>query len=309
MATENGGFNVIKFLNITEISFITKTVLREYEWKAAFENTAVGCHRFWSIYYVEEGEISVAYHDAILTLQQGEILYIEPYAPHYVFSGKNDLSYKFDFAANSSVLDDLAGKVLPLPSNLKDYVSNVYFEALDALLGTNKYYPHNISFEESVEKTTSKPYWQQLICMHIEYITLYTARNNIADNETFNKKRGRNDIIVDVIKFLENNIYGKLTLQDICNEFAYSKSSLIKKFTQTFHSGIMEKYTYLKINEAMRLIGENRLNLTEIADLLCFSNERNFSRTFKRISGFLPSDYRERLSNSDENKRAEPYEN
>ena len=302
MVQENKSFNTVKFLNITEISFITKTKKKEFEVKSPYYDSAIGCHKYWSVYYVEEGELEIRCDGKALRLKEGEILYIEPYATHAVFMGRDDLSYKFDFVANSSVLDCLAGKVLTLPVELRGVVAQVYNEALNALLSHNVHYPNNISFTESVEKNTAKPYWQQFICMHIEHISLCLTRENIDEDSLLNKRREKDKdvLMVDIVKFLENNIYGKLSLQDICNEFSYSKSSLMKKFRQTFNCGIMENYNYHKINEAMRLIHDKRLNFTQIADLLCFSNERNFARTFRKHADCLPGEYREKLKNNED---------
>ena len=47
-----------------------------------------------------------------------------------------------------------------------------------------------------------------------------------------------------------------------------------------------------KIGEAKRLIREDKLNFTQISDVLCFDNPHYFSTVFKRVTNMTPSEYK-----------------
>ena len=47
----------------------------------------------------------------------------------------------------------------------------------------------------------------------------------------------------------------------------------------------------MKINEARRMIRNQSLNFTQIADQLGYTSIHYFSRQFKKITGMSPSEY------------------
>ena len=60
---------------------------------------------------------------------------------------------------------------------------------------------------------------------------------------------------------------------------------------------IMEYYTILKIEKDKDLLRDKELSVREISDILSFSEPNYFTKTFKRITGFTPSAYRQRTLN------------
>jgi len=295
MENENIGINMISYLSITSVAYMTKTVPRKYELDLKLHGYTM-FHEFWSFYYVESGRLDIEYRDTIFKLYKDDVLYIEPHAPYSIVSGAADVSYKFDFAAKSSVLDSLAGKKLKLPTMAKKFVSQAFDEALNSLHDGVNDYPNNISFSIATVKDTVKPYWQQYIQLCLEFITLSIAREyNLPDDTTVEKIRGTENLAKSIAIFLENNIYNNVSLTDICNEFLYSKPIISSKFKQFCERGVIEQYNLLKIVEAQKLIKENCFNFTQIADMLCFTSEKNFARVFRRYAGCSPSEFKHRL--------------
>ena len=58
----------------------------------------------------------------------------------------------------------------------------------------------------------------------------------------------------------------------------------------------MEYYSDLKISTAKKLLRENELSIKEISEKLCFDTPNYFSKTFKKIVGLTPSEYKKRIS-------------
>jgi two-component system response regulator YesN len=58
----------------------------------------------------------------------------------------------------------------------------------------------------------------------------------------------------------------------------------------------MEYYTSLKIERAKQLLLENEMTVKEIAARLAFNEANYFSKTFKRLTGLTPSQYRKQAS-------------
>ena len=54
----------------------------------------------------------------------------------------------------------------------------------------------------------------------------------------------------------------------------------------------MEYYIGLKINKAKELLTNSDFTVKEIAEKLCFDTPNYFTKTFKRIVGYTPTQYK-----------------
>ena len=105
-----------------------------------------------------------------------------------------------------------------------------------------------------------------------------------------------NHLVNAVITLLNDNIYGKITVDEICQKLNYSKTYISKIFNKTCGCTIIEYYTQLKITEAKKLIRENTYSITEISNQLYFNDPHYFTRVFKKITNMSPRDYQHSVS-------------
>ena len=105
------------------------------------------------------------------------------------------------------------------------------------------------------------------------------------------RKIAKDATVETIEKFLINNVYNKLTLQDICDVFLISKSYLCKIFKEQIGESPIDYLTGLKMKEAKRLTRSNQYNVTQISNLLAYSSIQHFSRMFKKVVGSSPSEY------------------
>lgn len=70
--------------------------------------------------------------------------------------------------------------------------------------------------------------------------------------------------------------------------------------TVEVHTGtrLLAYITEKRVERAQHMIGASRLPYESIAELTGFKNLSTFSRTFKRVTGFSPSDYKLRMTSS-----------
>lgn len=99
--------------------------------------------------------------------------------------------------------------------------------------------------------------------------------------------------IVAVIRYLENNLNRFIKTEEIAKECHMSESKLRKLFKQEKHITIQQYFLNLKIEAAKQLLDENK-KLEEVSNLLGFSTSSNFSRTFKKIVGISPLEYKQK---------------
>ena len=81
-------------------------------------------------------------------------------------------------------------------------------------------------------------------------------------------------------------------MQVLCRKFYCSESYLSHLFKKHMHISIATYIYRAKIAKAKVLLAQNDTRISEIAEMLQYSDIHSFSRSFKRITGVSPSEYR-----------------
>ena len=90
---------------------------------------------------------------------------------------------------------------------------------------------------------------------------------------------------------MEFRICEQLSLDELCEHFSLSRSSIQKLFQKEKGCGPMEFFNRMKIQRAKDMIRDGRKNLTEIAGFLSYSSLPYFSKQFKKATGMAPMKY------------------
>ena len=122
-------------------------------------------------------------------------------------------------------------------------------------------------------------------------LMIRTEEENIKKKKALEGESAGNNIVNEIVRILSENVYGKISVNEICRDLSYSKTYVSKIFNENMGCTIVEYYTGLKIKEARKLIREKCYSFTEISSMLCFSNPHYFSKVFKKISNMSPREY------------------
>jgi DNA-binding response OmpR family regulator len=85
-------------------------------------------------------------------------------------------------------------------------------------------------------------------------------------------------------------------VSELSKEVGISKTALYKKFNAITHTSIAEFIKRLRLQKAALLLSRNKLNVSNTAWEVGFSNRRYFSKEFKKLFGNTPSEYIERIN-------------
>lgn len=123
----------------------------------------------------------------------------------------------------------------------------------------------------------------------------YEAVYTFVEKVSFYKGNKSSEMANKLTTYILQNISKNITLEEIANYFYISKSSLCAKFKnevgKTINDFILEK----KIQISLDLLKDKTKSISYISEYLGFSSPPHFTKTFLKIIGETPTEYRNRI--------------
>ena len=113
------------------------------------------------------------------------------------------------------------------------------------------------------------------------------SNDNYFDNQGF-------ELILKLQKEFEENYSLYYSLEDLAKQYNISVSSLSHQFKKITGMSVMDYLLSCRIASAKNFLAKTNLSISEIVELCGFSDNSNFSRTFKARIGVSPTDFRKR---------------
>ena len=98
--------------------------------------------------------------------------------------------------------------------------------------------------------------------------------------------------LTEITRYMLRNINKTLTLDDLCQEFGYSKSHMNNLFRKYTRLPPIDFFHSIKIEQACVMLRSSNKMIYEIAADLGYSDQYYFSRVFRKIVGVSPREYR-----------------
>lgn len=99
-------------------------------------------------------------------------------------------------------------------------------------------------------------------------------------------------IYSDILDYVKLHISENLKVTDIAQHFGYNAKYLSHLFTDFTGISLKQFILNQKMDTASFLLTDSNQSINDIARTLGFSDSHNFSRTYKRVTGLTPSEYR-----------------
>lgn len=97
-------------------------------------------------------------------------------------------------------------------------------------------------------------------------------------------------------EYIDQNVDKKVTLQQISDAFFIGKTQIFRVFTAKYDTSPIKYMLQKKVEVSKEMLSKTDLKISEIAEALCFSDTKHYTKTFRNITGMLPSEYRRKHS-------------
>lgn len=255
-------------------------------------------HDFWELLYIDRGEALVTAADRQFIMTQSQLLFHAPGEFHAISANGvvAPNTIVISFACDSPAMERLTGRVFYVNEYERQLLAGIVREANSAFsndLGDPVY--RSLELRCGQENDMHNFGAQQMLLCNLEMLLILLIRKGGLkshgaavgiDQENLWKERVR-----QVVTWIGQNIDRQISLNEICAKAMMNKSTLERVFRQQMGTSIINYCRKLKIEEAKRMLREENMNVTQIAERLGFSSIHYFSRTFKAITGMAPSEY------------------
>lgn len=204
---------------------------------------------------------------------------------YYIKNGMTEEIKKLSF-------DDFTGKVGQLGPNQLRSLKNALIilnsislrAAISGGLDTETAYTLGERYAQRIENAKSLTELGQLSPM---------IRNDYCQRvKNLSVPKINNVYILKVTEYIQNNIYSKITVNDLAVHAGIEPEYLSALSKQHLKCTMTQYIAQRKISEAKKLLRFTGKTLSEIANLLCYSSQSHFQRQFKKIRGITPEEYR-----------------
>ena len=204
---------------------------------------------------------------------------VERYAPCYTIS--NDLrhfTYIFYFEEETAIADAM-GQIMDALENAIDMIESYFNAELSFGIGTAVCGPMNIhtSFEEAKTAVSQADKNNR--------VRLFS---HIVGS---NRRSGKDKLIASIQEYIEENLNGRLLLNEVAEVFGLSPAYLSSIFKKNTDIGFSEFVNTKKIEKAKELLLKEDMKIYEVSDALGFESAYYFSKVFKKVEGVSPRDY------------------
>ena len=146
---------------------------------------------------------------------------------------------------------------------------------------------------------------EQIIRLSLEFLLLSIYRRHNAPPQPSRReepnhpliRRSNEELLEQIIRYLQQNIYKHLTIAEICKANMIGRSQLERLFHKEKGCGVIEYFCRIKIEAAKNMIRDGRYNFSEISNILDYSSYQYFSLQFRKYTRMSPSEYLTSIQN------------
>lgn len=265
-------------------------------------------HNFFEITYVLKGQCTFLFEGESATLKEGDLCIVSPLSGHSLPLEPGCLA--LSIVVRKSTFDSVFGNLLAKKDLLSLFFRNSLYETRRAnyiLLNTGNdptpfYAAQELAYECNLVEDNANT------CA-VSLLNLYLARALRAASATVTLRHYEGYSEQDfnftlVLQYIQQN-YRTVTLSSLAKAFHFSETYLSKLIRKKMNQSFTEVLRTLKMNHALEYLMNTSMKISEIADAVGYDSVDHFSRTFRKIYGVPPQEYKKHVLPAGETKHDE----
>ena len=237
------------------------------------------CHE---IIFILKGQAQICVNEAKYAAKSGDIVLFSRYENHSLKILSKEYE-RFVLRLNP-VLEDTESLIYSLLSNRPQGFSNVFSANEDF---DNFYRIFSLIVKEANERQQDFDKIQALL---LNELLIYLLRR-LPDFYRFSEDESFKTVSALQRRF-EANYSAQYNLCDLAKELSVSVSSLSHRFKALTGSSVMDYLLSCRMAAAKSMLAKTNLSVGEIVEKCGFTDISNFSRTFKKLNGLSPTQFR-----------------
>lgn len=272
--------NPFNYSNISSSLDISEIYTKFYQEKGTNYNFSGEKHSYWELTYVDKGELLTTIDRVSYHLKQGDLIFYAPMQFHTqsTFEKISSSYLTINFKMNFNHADLLCNKIFSLKRDSYFIVTKLIEE-----LSNDNLYSNDLSL----------CYLKQLI---IQMLRLDNSHFH-SKPTTHMQQTYENELLNDILLYIDNNIYEKISVSTLCDHFCISTSMLHSLFRKNMNNTAKNYINELKLSKSKELIRNSTHTLSEISEMLGFSSIHYFSKKFKLYFNISPTEYSKSIYN------------
>ena len=272
--------NPFNYSNISSSLDISEIYTKFYQEKGTNYNFSGEKHSYWELTYVDKGELLTTIDGVSYHLKQGDLIFYAPMQFHTqsTFEKISSSYLTINFKMNFNHADLLCNKIFSLQRDSYFIVTKLIEE-----LSNDNLYSNDLSL----------CYLKQLI---IQMLRLDNSHFH-SKPTTHMQQTYENELLNDILLYIDDNIYEKISVSTLCEHFCISTSMLHSLFRKNMNNTAKNYINELKLSKSKELIRNSTHTLSEISEMLGFSSIHYFSKKFKSYFNISPTEYSKSIYN------------
>lgn len=252
-------------------------------------------HNFFEITYVLKGSCTFLFEGESATLSVGDVCIVSPGSGHSLPLEPDCLA--ISTVVRRSTFDTLFSNLLTQKDLVSRFFRNSLYNTRRAnyiLLKTG----NDPMVFDTIQQLTYECYREDIYANScaVNLLNLYLARvlrasSNAITMYHYEGYAERDFDFALILQYIQQN-YRTVTLSSLANTFHFSETYLSKLVHKNMNQNFTEVLRTLKMNHAMDYLMNTPMKISEIADAVGYDSVDHFSRTFRKVYGIPPLEYR-----------------
>ena len=243
-------------------------------------------HEHYEIYYLLSDNIKYLICDKSYKLENGTLVLIKPFDFHRTMPDKAGVYHRILLNLNPNML-----------TNEEQSLLGCFERSAAISLNENqRIFIENILRRMLMEKEEQKQFCDLELKSLLLAFLVYVNRNiipaegeksNFLESESYHKFN-------DILRFVSENYQNYISLNELSAKFSLTPYHICKLFKSNLGVTFIDYLNNAKIKEAQKLLIKTDIKIIDVAITAGFESSSHFGKTFKKITGITPSEYRER---------------